>query len=174
MEKEIIRMAPPWIQYVNELKALFGRDPEISIQYDNDEYAVTLLVKNQTKADALTLLLPEEKVFGNVSLKVKVVPANMKMTEDELMRAAFNGNPALHDIVKRQATMQTPPFTYVIFKKEVVQYFNDELGDAHGNRSTLYQDIAKDLFSGIEGANGVFFCTDNGAENVGKPLGEWP
>ena len=47
--------------------------------------------------------------------------------------------------------------TYVVFVKEVVQYFNDDLGDANGVCSTLYQDIAKRLFTSTEG---VFFCTN--------------
>ena len=47
--------------------------------------------------------------------------------------------------------------TYVVFKKEVVQYFNDSLGDIHGVCSTLMQDIAKDIFEDTEG---VYFCTD--------------
>ena len=40
--------------------------------------------------------------------------------------------------------------TYVIFKNCVVQFFNDNLNDAHGLISTLYQNIAdkpKQMFS---------------------------
>ena len=33
-------------------------------------------------------------------------------------------------------------FCYVVFKNCVVQFFNDNLDDAHGVISTLYQDIA--------------------------------
>ena len=38
-------------------------------------------------------------------------------------------------------------FTYVVFEKEVVQYWNDNLGDINGLRSTLYQDLAKEIFA---------------------------
>lgn len=50
-------------------------------------------------------------------------------------------------------------FTYVVFEKEVVQYWNDNLADYNGLTSTLYQDLAKEIF---EDANldGVYFCTD--------------
>ena len=65
----------------------------------------------------------------------------------------------------------TNPVSYVIFEKKVVQFFNDDLSDAHGNMTTLYKDVAKDV---LGEHHGVFFCTDNGEENVGKPLGEWP
>ena len=65
------------------------------------------------------------------------------------------------------------PITYVVFVNEVVQYFNDDLGDVYGQCSTLYQEIAKDVFGETEG---VFFCTDveEPVYALGKPLGEWP
>lgn len=46
----------------------------------------------------------------------------------------------------------------MLFKKEVVQYFTDNLGDYNGYRSTLYENIARDIFGDIVG---VFFCTND-------------
>jgi hypothetical protein len=63
-------------------------------------------------------------------------------------------------------------FTYVIFKNCVVQFFNDNLNDAFGNVSTLYQDIAPAVFENTP--IGVHYCTDVERGNLGKPLGEWP
>ena len=60
---------------------------------------------------------------------------------------------------------------YVIFANKVVQYFNDSLSDAHGVCSTLYQDIARDVFGDD---CGVYFCTDLEEKSTGAPLGEWP
>ena len=51
---------------------------------------------------------------------------------------------------------------------------NDDLSDAHGICSTLYQDLAKEVFGESEG---IFFCTEVSPMDegiVGKPLGEWP
>ena len=47
--------------------------------------------------------------------------------------------------------------TYVVFVNEVVQYFNDNLYDINGVCSTLYQEIAKEVF---KESNSVHFCTD--------------
>jgi len=44
------------------------------------------------------------------------------------------------------------------------------LNDIYGNTSTLYQDIAAEVF---EDQPGIFYCTDIEGK-VGKPLGEWP
>lgn len=64
MEETNVKLAPPWIQYVNALEAMFGKDPEIQLVYSNDDVTVTLRVDNQAKADALVELLPDVKVFG--------------------------------------------------------------------------------------------------------------
>ena len=62
---------------------------------------------------------------------------------------------------------------YVVFKNCVVQFFNDNLNDAHGLISTLYQDIAADILDG-PGTIGVYYCTDVEHGALGMPLGEWP
>ena len=46
---------------------------------------------------------------------------------------------------------------YVVFKKNVIQYYTDNLGDLHGIKSTLAENIARDIFVQHPG---VFFCTD--------------
>ena len=64
---------------------------------------------------------------------------------------------------------------YVVFKNKVVQYFNDNLNDIYGNTSTLYEDIARDIFeNNIPVNNNVFYCTDVVDNKLKKPLGEWP
>lgn len=45
MEKEAIKMAPPWVQYVNALKAMFAKDPQIRVVYD-DERAANVALRN--------------------------------------------------------------------------------------------------------------------------------
>lgn len=173
-----LKLAPPWVTYVNEIIALFGDDPEIGVTYDNDMCEVKLYVENQDKASAIAALLPVNKEFGNVTLKITVIPANGNelkndfggITFGEIFNAAFNGNPAFKftkDIVGIFSNM----LTYVVFKNKVVTFFNDNLNDLWGNVNTLYQEIASDLFDDLPG--GVFFCTEPAGDLV-KPLGEWP
>lgn len=153
----MIKLSSPWIQYVNKLKALFGEDPDIRIEYSDETHTVSLKVRGTAKAEALTELLPEKMTFGKVDLYINVIPANIATNKVASLVAAFSGNP----IFKYWKTTQVPmsnPMTYLVFEKEVVQYFNDDAGDINGLCSTLYQEIAKELFKDIPG---VFFCTDN-------------
>lgn len=164
----MLKLSSPWVIYYHEIKALFEQDPDINIFYDEDANEIKLFVKKASKAEALMQLLPAEKTFGNVTLKVTVVPANDGETSNvDLIAAAFDGNPILSYIHSVHTLFD---INYVVFRNEVVQYFSDNIGDVNGMCSTLYQDIAKDVFDECEG---VYFCTDT-KKSLGAPLGEWP
>ena len=168
------KLAPPWITFVNELEQLFKYDGEVHIVYDEDEQEVKVYVDSAGKAEALRVLLPEGKDFGNVGLTITVVPANgtMPVKNDKLFDVAFKGNGA-YSFSKTIQGIFTNNLTYVVFRNKVVQYWNDNLGDIYGQTSTLYQEIAKNIFGENEG---ICFCTDveGPVKALGAPLGEWP
>jgi len=169
-----LNLSAPWVEFYYEVEAMFKHDPQVHVVYDEDHYELYLYVDEAAKAAALEKLLPAEKEFGNVKLKISVVPANLENVDEirDIYSVAFYGNPAL-SFIKNIHGVFANNMKYVVFRKEVVQYWVDDLGDIYGQRSTLYQEIAKDIF---EEHDGVFFCTD--AEDpkgcLGKPLGEWP
>ena len=154
----LLRLSAPWQIFYKELSELFKKDPEIHIVYDTDEQEISLYIENQVKADALAEILPEELSFGSVKVQINIIPTNenSRRSVGSLYEDAFYKNPIVNEVVTLDGIM-TNPITYVIFKKEVVQYYNDDLGDAHGMCSTLYQDMAYRVF---EEKEGVFFCTD--------------
>lgn len=173
-----LRISPPWITYVNKLQALFDEDPQIAFNVDcsSGSPSVTLATNNPEKAAALTKLLPEQKYFGNVALSVNVDCPNMSnmafTTAKELFETAFKGNPVLAYVVVPENVMYVP-FTYVVFKNCVVQFFNDNLNDPHGVISTLYQDIAEEIFDDMNYPyNGIAYCTDV-ERKLGAPVEEW-
>ena len=160
---------------------MFGSDPDIKIEYDDKRSVIKLFVNNSLKASALDELLPltdEGVIFGNVPIYVIVIPDNdntfvdtENMSAKELYDAAFERNPvyAFSKTIQGEWSFNC---TYVVFKNKVVQFFNDNLNDLHGNISTLYENIARDIFVNDE-MYPVFYCTDI-EEKIGKPLGEWP
>jgi len=151
------KLSPPWIIFYRELEVLFGGDPGITIKYDEKKNIVELYVENENKADALTQLLPEEKYFGNVVVKIKVIPANtLKSKKVSLFEDAFAGNSAF-SFAESVGGLYTNDIDYIVFQPKIVQFYDDDLGDFHGLKTTLYQDIAKNVFGEREG---VCFCTD--------------
>ena len=156
----ILKLSAPWQIYYKELCELFKFDPEVRIVYDTDAQIINIYVDNAAKADAMYIVLPTEKSFGSVVVEINVVPANknkLRRTRGTTYEDLFYKNPIVDDIVTIEGVM-TNPITYIIFKKEVVQYYNDSLSDAHGLCSTLYQDIAKRVLDADEG---IFFCTND-------------
>ena len=157
MENEKLTLSSPWVSYAKMIEELFGYDPEIDIvsEMNIDPPEITLKVNNAVKADAISQILPTQKDFGNVSLLITVKPANGTDTKVDIFRKAFNGNPALNDIITIQGVFNNP-ISYIEFVNTVVQYFDDKLDDPHGNESTLYEDIARKVFDDVDG---IFFST---------------
>ena len=51
---------------------------------------------------------------------------------------------------------------YVIFAKEIIQFFNDDLSDIYGNANFIVADLARERCN--IGQN-MYFCTANGSES---------
>ena len=155
-----MKLSSPWVLYYREVEALFAEDPGVTISLDEVTCTLKIYVDNNPeKAEALTQLLPAYKYFGNIALKIEVLPSNIQATSKiDLFRKAFSGNPAVSYIETVDGIFRA---NYIVFKNKVVQYFADDLGDINGMHSTLYQDIAQDIFGSEEG---IYYCTDLPAE----------
>lgn len=170
------KLSPPWVEYIHKLEALFDPDPQIAFNLDMDNMTVTLAGNNGDKNTALLKLLPSEKTFGNVVLHIRIDGpiSNLAFpTPMALFDTAFKGNPVYAYSVAPNDEAWFFSMTYVVFKNCVVQFFNDNLNDCHGLVSTLYQDIAKEIFEDAN-LNGVYYNTDIEVGKLGMPLGEWP
>lgn len=158
-----LKLSPPWVLYYKKLNTLFEYDKDVLVIYDEDEMEIKLYCSDNNKSEALSFLLPNTISFGDVELKIVVIPSNEKTNKVKItinnpetaIYVLFNTN---NDYVENVEVIPTPfgKFTYVIFIKEVVQYFEDNLSDFYGVKSTLCEDIAREIFKDIDG---VFFCT---------------
>lgn len=180
MKNVRLKISPPWVTFANEMIALFDPDPQIAcnVNYSSSNPSIVLATNNPDKAAALLKLLPEEVEFGNIKLVIGVdspTVSNLAFkTNKELFETAFSGNPVFaYAVAPAQDGYNWVDFTYVVFKNCVVQFFNDNLNDPHGVVSTLYQELASDIF-GNKVPLGVNFCTDIERGKLGMPLGEWP
>ena len=168
-----LNLSSPWVIFYRKVDALFKKDPDVRVIYDEENRNLNLYVKSPVKAAVLTANLPVSKKFGRVELHINVIPANgVEVIDDTDFGSLFDGNDAL-SFARVVPDIVGTPIQYVVFKKEVVQFYTDDLCDYYGIRSTLYEDIAREVF---ENLNGIFFCTDTqeATFHVVKPLGEWP
>ena len=156
MEDKKMKLSPPWIEYYRKLEAMFGPDPDIKIEFDEDEMHIKLYVESHEKATALDELLPVQKDFGNVSVFIEVIPANDEPKRIDYIKRAFEGNPAFSYATTIEGIMSNP-ISYVVFKPEVIQIWSDNLSDVNGLTTTLMAEIAKEI---IGQDDGIFYCTD--------------
>jgi len=148
-----IKQSSPWVHFVNELKALFSKDPEVHIQYEDGAYEVILRVDNQDKADALSKLISPEVIFGNVHFLVKIIPANISLENlAGIFNDAFSGNPAFSHF----AHSTSLGYNYALFSSTPAQFYDDNLANPSGVKTMLMEDIAKDVLTGVEG---IFYTT---------------
>lgn len=156
--EERLTLVSPWVNLKKEIEMLFARDPEVEIEFiDGDVKVIMLRVNNSDKAEALERILPKEKTYGNVTVNIMVIPANAPDDWSILdtFEKAFKGNDAFTG--SKESVTPFGTFQYVMFDPRVVQYPNDDISDANQIKSTLYQEIAKDIFE--DTVQGVHFCT---------------
>lgn len=152
-----LNLSSPWVIFYKEMEAMFAEDSEINMSYNDDEKEIRMYVEDNDKAFALMQLLPTEKEFGNVTVKIKIIPANNNANAQlALVEKAFKNNPAFAYTYESSGPM-TFNANYVVFKKKVVQYHNDALSDLHGVRSDLYENMARDIFGTMDN---IYYCTD--------------
>ena len=160
-----LKLGSPWQEFGKKLNALFGKDPDITVgevyKIDDGEtdYGIDIEVRSHRKAVALDRVLPKKREFGLVTLGITVFDeenANGGADAVQIYSDVFDGNPLVEGIE------EADDFTgahhgYVLFKPEVVQFFNDDLGDLNGNWNGLAQDIAREVFR--DECRGIHFCT---------------
>jgi len=152
-----VEMASPWMIYFRKLDTFFRNDDSVNVTFDKDNNAIKIYVTGEAKAEALGKLLPSHKSFGNVIIDIIIYPANTSTKPRmELLKTALEGNKAV-SYIQSMNIASLNDFNFIVFVPKVVQYYNDDTSDINGICSTLYQDLAKDLFG--EQA-GIFFCTD--------------
>jgi len=156
-----VKLSPPWVIHYQKLAAFFKHDKEIHVLYDEEEKHIKLYINNDIKASALGTLLKTEVEFGNVTLTIEIVRPNIRQiplmadTKSSIINA-FDKNDAF-DFMAVAEGIFTNPLIYVVFKPEIVQYWTDDLGDYNGLHTTLFQEIAKEIF--VEIPN-VCYCTN--------------
>lgn len=154
-----LELVSPWVNYCKCVEVLFQRDENVTVKYNTGTPTLIIYATEADKAYALSKLFPEEKEFGNVTLKICVEKPKKPETDAELVEAAFKGNHAFSCMKDITTPYGGGGLKVAVFKAEVVQYFNDDIGDPNGLRSTLYQELAKEVFPDVKGVN---FCTSAG------------
>lgn len=158
METQKLQLQAPWQTYFGKLRAIFGDDPEIDISADEGEkdkkFNVSIKCSNSIKANAIKELLIPEVDFNGVVLKINVEDTSDKSKINRhIIEAALTGNPHFQGIEHVDDT--SFHMDYCVMKKEVIQFYNDDLSDYNCN----YNGLAEDIMNEICKPSNISFCT---------------
>lgn len=151
----------PWVTTYKKICALFENDMDLHISDINEATpgicTIVISSQNNAKLESIKKILKNHFEFGNVTMDIEFIPENDddKITDSDF-RNAFNCNENLAE-VRNIELPDGSVKTYVVFEKEVVQFYNDDLTDLYGNYNGLMEDIARELFNDVDPS--ISYCT---------------
>ena len=152
------KLSPPWITYFNFLKHSVGNDPcvdvlDIEEATEDFDYLVKINVKGRERAAALATILNPCKEFGNVIVRIKIMRCGREVEPIEcpqdltglarVYKDAFCTNRYFNEV--KIIKIFGASLLFPIFKKEVIQFFNDDISDYYNN----YNGVAADVFAEV-------------------------
>ena len=154
------KLSPPWVTQRNKIACTIGLDPQVEVgeleERSSEKYVVRILVNDNKKAKAIANMLVPEYVYCDTRLKIKVYapceirvyPRIHRLNGEELSKLlndALGGNPLYRGFVITDGIIPTGVQVVGIIKKEIVQFFNDDITDLCGN----YNEVASKVFNSI-------------------------
>ena len=146
--KEETGIASPWMTCFRKINAMFEADKEVTVT-NPSEFKVVISSANKYKLEAIKKIIRQEIKFGNVTLTIECVDET-KNKASELandFRMAFNGNGFVKSIIEAPYGPDQMSAVYLLMKKQIVQFPNDNACDYNGNSSFLAEDVARELFN---------------------------
>ena len=154
----------PWITLYNKIRAMFEQDEDITVepiaQISDGVYDICLSSAHSVKLNAIEKILKNKFEMGNITVNVKFKYENENddMISLHDFEVAFAGN-AIFSQAKALDNPWEYNASYVIFSKDVVQFYNDDLTDIYGNFNGLAEDIAREIFKETELP--IYYCTES-------------
>lgn len=160
--KEGAKLSPPWYQYQRQVLNLFQGDPELKIsdleEVNDGEYTFSIESQNGAKLQAIEKLIGRTKMIGNVKVVIDYKYADgSNESWAEVVEAAFQGNPLFKEVIVERDPIMQVEFSYAIFARDIISFWNDNLGDYSGNEHYIVADLAKEVVSAKTNIN---FCTE--------------
>jgi len=168
MIDENVRLSPPPYTYFNYLKYAIGNDPCLEVlgmqEKEGGDYLIQIEVQGRAKAHALAAIVELHKEIGNENVYIEVLnkgkvvkpQEDYETTEDfiELFECALCSN----HYFKRATYVEWisgRPIVFLIFKKEVIQFFNDDLSDYYNNFNGVAADVFREVLKPVVHEIGV-------------------
>jgi len=153
-EENSLQLSPPWYTFFNFVKHSIGKDPGVKVldmkELSGSNFLIPIEVGNRDKAAALATILVPGQNFGDTNVSIEILHCGktvkpMDQPQDVccLIKKALDTNYYFDGVEMREV------FDFIIvfpvFKKAVIQFFNDDLSDLYNN----FNGVAADVFAEV-------------------------
>ncbi|MCL2336141.1 MAG: hypothetical protein FWC60_01840 [Firmicutes bacterium] len=153
------RLSPPQYTYYNYIKHSIGNDPCVNVadmkEMGGGNYVIPIHVQGHERAVALATILELHKSMGNLSIDIEIFCGNQMVTPSEntensesllkLYEQALSTN-RYFACAKINELLPGYPSIFPVFKKEVIQFYNDDLSDLYRNFNGVAADVFREVF----------------------------
>jgi len=144
-EEGSVKLSPPWYTFFNYLKHSIGKDQCVDVldmeEISEGDFLIPVEVRDRGKAIALATILVPCKNFGNINVRIKVLycgravkpychPHDVSVLI-KIFEEALETNYYFEYV--ESGVLFGSTIVFPVFKREVIQFFNDDLSDLYSN-----------------------------------------
>lgn len=163
-----VALSPPWITFENQVKFTVGQDPNVrvrNLKTVGSNFILPITVLTLSRARALATIIQNSVQLGNITVTVRIKTKAGKLAQPfdttsltasqiaRLYRIAFSTNTLFDFVTTRSLIPGDPASVFPVFKKRVVQFFNDDLSDLFSNFNNVaafvFQAVLKNTINNI-------------------------
>lgn len=162
VKKTSLKIEAPWYRFYKILVSLFANDASINIKcsdVSNEIFAINFTSVDTRKLAAIRKVIGEERQMGNTRVLITYSDEASPLSLDEFV-AAFKDTGYLVD-AKTAETPTGDPIFFPIMKKDIIQFYNDNLNDYYGNLSLTVTDAVKEVMDADNVPANFFVSTDS-------------
>jgi len=161
-----MRLSPPWWTLYRKILETIGKDPFVYVKemyQEGENYYIDILVMGCSKARALAAILKPIYNMGNLNVYVRVFCIFGEKIDGELcvdadpvnvviktVKTALKSNKYYKGVIDTRSKLPPPVAKIIgqvvlVIKKEVVQFWNDDLSDFYGNFNAVAAFVFNDV-----------------------------
>lgn len=168
----MVKLSPSWYTLWNEIKASIGNDPDVKVNplvTKSSPFEVPIDVTGHDKAVAIVSIMALRHQLGNITVDIQVKdekgnvvsPETPESPEQlvEMVKKALGNNAWFVDVVAKSPFPHARTIVYPVFKKDVIQFFNDDLSDLYNNYNNVVAFVFGDVLNPAPGGFSLYCST---------------
>lgn len=157
-ENNTVALSAPWYTFAKTVKYIFEKDPDITVTFAdevNGVLTITVETSSPKKLISIKKIVGSKRSYGNINVVIKyALTSNVITLED--YKLAFADTGLIDEIIETQDPMGAD---FVVVNRDLVQFYNDNIFDYHGNITMTLEEAILSIINMDEQAADIAICT---------------